>query len=192
MVDASVELDATADRLPRDDPDALKARLDLVDSTLRDAWLHGDTVKVMTQHFVESTGISVTERTLFRYFKLLGYKRRNAVADPDDRARITAAVALVCASRGAGYRAVQSEMQFKYGPQFRASRHFIAALRRTTDPESTRRRYMNRMIRRVYSGNGPGAHHAYGFSCGVFHVNVYVKFYYSFKLPLVLIPSPCP
>ena len=142
--------------LPPNDQDALRERLELVEQTLLTPWLHGETIDSLLQLFVSHTRISLTKRQLLRYFKLMGYRRRGVTADPQGSARIEAAVNELCPSRGQGYRALQSDLMFAFGPSFRASRQFLATLRRTSDPESTRFRFKNRMIRRVYSCNGPG------------------------------------
>ena len=98
----------------------------------------------------------LSERQLRRYFNLLGYRRRNTTTEPQDRDRIETAMRALCPSRGQGYRALQLDLVYAFGPQYRASRHFLAELRRQVDPESNRFRFRNRLIRRVYVSRGVG------------------------------------
>jgi hypothetical protein len=147
----------TRSPLPKGDAIALDSRLTLVETTLRAAWLVGKTNEELRKMFKKETGIEVSECTLRRYFKKLGYKKRGAGTSPEDRLRIERAVAEMCPARGMGHRSVRDELAIRFGPEFRVPRKLVADILRASDPDSNRFRWHNRLIRRKYVSSGPGS-----------------------------------
>ena len=133
---------------------ALDDRLELVQTTLREPWIRGESHESMRKIFIAETNIQVSDRQLRRYLEMLGLKRRGA---GDDRARIKTAIDAMCPARGQGYRGVRDELALRFGPEFRVPKKLVADIRRETDPESNRFRWKNRLIRRKYVSDGPGS-----------------------------------